>query len=423
VEPAALRTLVLIVAIATLSPVLADSVKRFLRLPAVVIEIVLGIVIGHQVLDWVHESEALHFLAEFGLVLLIFLAGFEIEPERVRGKPTSLALVAWVSSLVLGIGLATLLHALDITSGIRFVAIALTTTAIGALLPILGDAGVLPTRFGAFVLASGAMGEFGPIIAISLALATDDPGRTAVVLVAFGAVAVLAAWLASRPARPRIVRLIGQTLHSSGQLGVRIAMLICMLLVWFAASSGLDVLLGAFAAGVVVRLFLTRHAAEDEPEPTTTAGARAAAVHRPDHLVEVQHRIEAIGFGFFIPLFFVVSGTHFDIAALGHPGTLLKVPMFLLLFVVVRGLPAWWYRHELDRPSVIALGLLHSAALPLVVVITTIGTDTGRMRPDNAAAMVGAGLVSVVVLPLVGLGFLRRSASPASVSAVVTEPA
>ena len=401
-ESDALRTLVLIVSIAVLSPFISDLAKRWTRIPGVVIEIALGMVIGPHVLGWAHLDEVIDVLAEMGLVFLIFLAGFEIDPDEVKGRPVRLAVQGWMVSLALGIVVAVALHALDVTSGIRFVAIALTTTAIGTLLPILGDAGVLQTKLGANVLASGAMGELGPIVAISVALTSDTPGRTTVVLLVFVAIALLVGWLATRDARPRTVALIARTLHSSGQLGVRICVLLCLLLVWTAAEFGLDVLLGAFAAGMVARLFLVQHSSVADAE-----AAGHASVF--DHREEVQHRIEALGFGFFIPLFFVVSGVRLDLDALFAPIELVKVPLFLVLFLVVRGLPALLYRDDLPRHDVQALALLQAAALPLLVVITTIGVETGNMRSDNAAGLVGAGLVSVVVFPLVAMALRGRA--------------
>ncbi len=399
-ETEALRALVLIIGIAVLSPFISDVVKRWTRLPSVVVEIGLGILIGPYVLGLVELDDVISFLAELGLVFLIFLAGFEVDPNRVKGRPVKLAVGGWMISLVVAIVAATLLYALDITSAIRFVAICLTTTAIGTLLPILGDAGVLPTRLGTNILASGAMGEIGPIVAISLALTTDNPGRTTAVLVAFGGIAALVAWLATRPARPRTIMLIERTLHSSGQLGVRISILLCLLLVWTADEFGLDILLGAFVAGMVARLFLVGHTGQD-----------AADESMHDFRIEVQHGIEALGFGFFIPLFFVVSGVRFDLDALLDPIELLKVPMFLGLMLLARGLPALLHRRDLARHDVAALALLQSAGLPLIVVITSVGVSTGQMRPDNAAGLVGAGLLSVVIFPIIALSIHSKGAS------------
>ena len=424
----ALRTLVLIVAIAVLSPFLSDLVSRWTRIPGVVFEIGLGMLIGPYVLGWAHLDEVIEVLAEMGLVFLIFLAGFEIDPDQVKGRPVKLAVQGWLVSLVLGIAVAFALHGLDITSGVRFVAIALTTTAIGTLLPILGDAGVLRTRLGTNFLASGAMGELGPIVAISIALTSDTPGRTTLILAVFVLIALAVGWVATREARPRTVTLVARTLHSSGQLGVRICVLLCLLMVWSAAELGLDVLLGAFAAGMVARLFLVQHSAtpdadtDDAVALVASTDADGSGGHRSvfDHREEVQHRIEALGFGFFIPLFFVVSGVRFDLDALFDPAELIKVPMFMALFLLVRGLPALLYRRDLPRHELIALGLLQASALPLLVVITDIGMSTGQMRSDNAAGLVGAGLLSVVLFPIVAMA-IRSRAEAAAVPA--TSPA
>jgi Kef-type K+ transport system membrane component KefB len=407
VDPKVLQTLVLVVSIAALSPFISDFSKRWLRLPGVVVEIILGIVIGPQVLGLAELNEIITVLAELGLVFLIFLAGFEIDLQKVRGRPVKLALSGWLVSLVLGTAVAVALYSLGVTVSIRYVAIALTTTAIGTLLPILGDAGILPTRFGTYVLAGGAMGELGPIVAISIALTSDKPGRTALITAAFGAMAVGAALLASRPARPQAIRLITSTLHSSAQLGVRLAVLLCVLLVWIASRFDLDVLLGAFAAGMIARIFLVSQSEESNGDAPTI-----------DHRHEVQTRLDSLGFGFFIPLFFVISGVKFDLGALGHLGTLAKVPMFLALFLVVRGLPALLYRHDLPKQSVKALGVLQSAGLPLLVVITGLGVESGQMRSDNAAALVGAGLLSVIVFPIVGLAFQAKAPAEADTKTV-----
>ena len=203
--------------------------------------------------------------------------------------------------------IATGLHTLDITVGVRFVAIALTTTAIGTLLPILGDAGVFPTRLGANILASGSVGEIEPIIAISLALTTDDPGRTTAILIVFMVIAGVVGWLATRPAKPRTIELITRTLHSSGQLGVRICVMLCLILVWTASESG------STCCSVPSRRGWSP-VCSSSVIPRTGRPRRRRASNR-----QVQHRLEALSFGFFIPLFFVVSGVRFDLDALLDP--------------------------------------------------------------------------------------------------------
>ena len=162
--------------------------------------------------------------------------------------------------------------------------------------------------------------------------------------------------------------------------------LVLVALVWLASALGLDVLLGAFAAGMVARYLV-----------------RAAHGHDDVHVVE--SKLEGIGFGFVIPLFFVVTGMKYDLHALtSSPSAMLRVPLFLALFLVVRGAPILLtYRTTLDARSTRALAIMTSAALPLVVVITDIGLATNRMRPGNAAALVGAAMLSVLIFPIVGL--------------------
>ncbi len=400
-EPEALRTLVLIVSIATLSPFLSDIAKRWTRIPGVVIEIGLGIVIGPYVLGWAEVDLVIDFLAELGLVFLIFLAGFEIDPKVVKGRPIKLAVIGWLISLGARHRDRHRPAPLDITAGIRFVAIALTTTAIGTLLPILGDAGVLPTKLGANILASGSVGEIGTDHR-HLARAHQRRSRPHdAILIVFIIIAGVVGWLATRPAKPRTIELITRTLHSSGQLGVRICVMLCLILVWTASEFGLDVLLGAFAAGMVARSVPHRSLAG-------TGRSRRRRVVEPPGAAP----LEALSFGFFIPLFFVVSGVRFDLDALLDPVELVKVPMFLCLFIVVRGLPALLYRRDLVPRDMVALGLLQAAALPLLVVITTIGVENGQMRSDNAAGLVGAGLLSVVILPILALAIRPPDSSP-----------
>lgn len=268
------------------------------------------------------------------------------------------------------------------------VGLALTTTALGTILPILRDSGHASTPFGLRVLAIGAVGEFGPILAIAFALSGDRPAHTTVVLVLFAIAGVLAAWVAQRPRHPRIARLVTATLGTSAQLGVRICVFVVIGMFALAEFLGLDPILGAFTAGIVVHLFL---AAGSEYEAEA-----------------VLSRLEGIGFCFFIPLFFVVSGVQFDLdALLSSTRALLLMPVFLVLFLFVRALPTWLlHRRELAERQPVALGLFAATALPLVVVITSIGVDEGALMPATAASLVGAAMISVLILPVLGLRLL-----------------
>ena len=382
-----LAALALIAAVAVVAPVLADLLRRF-RIPGVVIEIGLGILIGPQVLKWAHTDDVVDAFAALGLSFLMFLAGYEIDLVRIRGRPLSKAMTGFAVSLALAGAFSFVMVSTGFALNTLVIGLALTTTALGTLLPMVRDADILNTPFGSHVLAIGTVGEFGPIVMIALLLTGDNPLGSAVLLVVFIVVAVAAALLATRPQPPRFVRLMQANLHSSSQLPVRVSVLLIVVLVWIASALGLDVLLGAFASGVVVRLL--------------SAG--------PDGEV-VREKLDAIGFGFLVPIFFIVSGMNFDLHALtSSPSTLLRLPLFLLMFLVVRGVPALvFYRRQLDWAQRLPLAMFSATALPLVVVITGIGVDTGRMRPSNAAALVGAGMLSVLIYPLIGFALLRRA--------------
>ena len=382
-----IQSLALIAVAAVLAPLLAELLRK-LRIPSVVIEIALGIIIGQQVLGWAQVSDLVEGLSELGLAFLMFLAGFEIDLQRIKGHPLVQACVGWLLSLAIAFGIAVFLVSSGFALNSLVIGLVLTTTALGTLLPMLRDADILTTRFGAFMLAIGTVGEFGPIVAIALLLSSDSPLGTGALLVVFVAVAVAAALMAIRPQPPKVVALLRRNLHSSSQLPVRISVLLIILLVWLASSLGLDVLLGAFAAGVVVRLLS----------------------HGEDGEV-VRVKLEAIGFGFLVPIFFIVSGMQFDLdALLDSPRTILRLPLFLALFLVVRGIPALLlYRRDLPRDQLVPLALFSATGLPLIVVITGIGVDSGRMLPENAAALVGAGMLSVLIFPLLGFSRLRRA--------------
>ena len=282
-------------------------------------------------------------LSDLGLTFLIFLAGYELDLEKIRGRPLRLATSGWGVSLVIGLGAAFALVSAGLARDTVVVGLALTTTALGTLVPMLRDAGVMDTRFGAFIAAIGTVGEFGPIVAVALLLTKKEPLLTSLLLVAFIAVAVITVLVAARAQPPRLVSLLNRHLESSAQLPVRVSLLFIVLLVLLAETLGLDVLLGAFAAGIVVRLF----SASGESEA-------------------IRAKLEAIGFGFLIPIFFVVSGIQFDLHVfIHHPISLWRVPVFLALMLVARGVPVYLlYRGVLSPHGATAHGpvLRHRAA-------------------------------------------------------------
>jgi Kef-type K+ transport system membrane component KefB len=383
---ATLATMALILVVAVVSPVVSD-VLGGLRVSSPAIEIVGGVLIGPGVFDVAHLSSGVLAVSTIGLAFLMFLAGFEIEFAAIRGRPLRLAAVGWAVSAALGVlfGVAAQLSGGAISWTVT--ALALATTALALLMPMWRDASILDTGFGILGVASGTLGEFAPIVAMSLILTDTSAARTTVVLVAFSAIAVGAAVLASRSTPVRFLASLQRHTHSSGQLPVRVTALILVSLLLLASAFGVDVLLGAFAAGIVVRL-----------------GSTGVDVE------VLSQKFDAIGYGLLVPVFFVVSGMRLDVTALyRHPVELIRVPLFLVGFVVVRGVPVWLlYRKALPRGQRLPFALFSATTLPLVVVIIELGLQAGLVEPATAAALEAAAVLSVLLFPSAGFRLLDR---------------
>jgi Kef-type K+ transport system membrane component KefB len=395
VTSSSVATLVLIALAAVLAPILSELTGP-VAIPEIVIQIGLGILMGPYVLDIAHMSTIVTGLSDLGLTFLIFLAGYELDLQRIRGRPLQLATVGWAISLAIGLGAAFALVSTGLARNTVVVGLALTTTALGTLVPMLRDAHVMDTRFGSYISAIGTVGEFGPIVAVALLLTNKDPLITSLLLAAFMALSVATVLLAARAQPPRIVALLSRHLESSAQLPVRVALLFIVVLVLLAETLGLDVLLGAFAAGIVVRLF--------------SAGGEIAAV---------RGKLEAIGFGFLIPIFFVVSGIQFDLHVfVQDPSSLWRVGLFLVLMLVARGIPVFLiYLKVLTARERVPMALLSATGLPLVVVITSIALAEGKMLAVNAASLVAAGMLSVLLFPAIGLWRMRAAGLAVSITA------
>jgi Kef-type K+ transport system membrane component KefB len=329
------------------------------------------------------------------LAFLFFLAGFEIDLEQIRGRPLNLGVVGWLLSLVLAFVLAGTLHLVGITQSPLYVALAVATTAVGTLLPMLHDAGEIDTAFGRYVLAAGAIGEFGPIVLIALLLDQQrKPVISGLVLNGFVVLVVAGVLVVRRWQPARVHRLVKETMHSSAQLAIRLSIVILALFVFAAVQFGLEFLLGAFAAGVVIAQSITVWGDADQEDVDSIRG-----------------KYEALGFGFLIPIFFVVSGTTFDLEALlAHGESLLLVPLFLLVFLAVRGIPAILLCKRDLATARGPLALLCATELPLVIAITDLALANHSMTELVATCLVGAAMLSVLLFPLVALTWKQRLA-------------
>jgi Kef-type K+ transport system membrane component KefB len=372
------------------------------RLPAPVLELVAGIVVGPAVLGWAHDDTAVSVLALVGLAFLLLLSGLEIDFDRLRGALLRVALAAFAVSFALALGVGLVLDAAGLVGSPLLIAIVLSATSLGVVIPVLKDSGRAESAFGQLTIAGASIADVLSVVLLSLFFSGHSSGVGAkiVLLVAFVALAAAVAFavLGAEHSR-RLSAVLLRLQDTTAQIRVRGAFLLLVLLVALAERFGLEAILGAFMAGAVLKLV-------DRDEMTTHP--------------EFRHKLEAVGFGVFVPFFFVTSGIRFDLDALLHDGSALaRVPIFLAALVLVRGLPALLYRRLLPARETVAAGLLQATSLSFLVVSAQIGTELGLISAATGAALVAAGLLSVVLFPLTALTVLGReetataAASPA----------
>jgi Kef-type K+ transport system membrane component KefB len=382
--------LLIVAAVAFLAPFLLGLLPG-LRLPAVVIEIVAGIVVGPSVLGWVEVDQTIAVVSTLGLAFLLFLAGLEIDFARLRGPVLRLAALGFGISFVLALVVAGGLKAAGLVDAPLLVAITLVATSLGVLIPVLKDAGQSGSTLGQVVIAAGSIADFGAIILLSIFF-TGEGGTGSTLLLIGSLLALAAAVLLVVRGAERSSRISADLLRlqdTTAQIRVRGAM---VLLVGFAAIAealGLEAILGAFAAGAILTLL------DADREMTHP---------------QFRLKLEAIGFGFFIPAFFVTTGVRYDLGALlASASTVLMVPLFLAALLLVRGLPALLYRRLLGTRQAAIAGLLQATSLPFIVAATAIGLDLGVVDAATSAALIAAGLLSVVIFPVAGVTLMRMA--------------
>ena len=380
--------LLVVSAVAVLAPLTVGFAPR-LRIPAVVLEIIGGIIIGPSGLGWVHVDLPVAILALFGLAFLLFLAGLEIDVHRLRGRLLRFAVLGYLVTLVLAYGAGRSFTALGWVSQPLLLTIALSSTALGLVVPVLKDAGQLHSEVGQTALAAASVADFAAVVLLSLFFSSSggSTGAKVVVLGAFAALVAVTGLVVSGAARSmRLGRVLVRLQDTTAEIRVRFAILLLVAFTVLAQRFGLESILGAFLAGAIVGLV-----------------DRDSASH-PNFRI----KLEAIGYGFLVPVFFVSSGVRLDLTGLLHsPSALVRVPVFLLALLVVRGLPALLGLRANGPRSTLALGLLQATSLPFIVAATQIGVMLGKITPLTAAALVCAGLLSVLIFPLLALTMLR----------------
>jgi Kef-type K+ transport system membrane component KefB len=385
-------TNLLVVSVAAFAAPFLLGLVPSVRLPSVVLEIVAGIVLGPSVLGLAEDDQAVSVVALLGLTFVLFLAGLEIDLRKLRGPVARVSALGFVLSFGLAVVVALGLSGAGLVDTPLLVAVILCSTSLGVLVPVLKDAGQIATTFGQLIIAAASIADFGAIILLTI-LFSGEGGTGATLLLlgslfALAVVVLLAITGAERSARIRADLLRLQ--DTTAQIRVRAALALFVGFAAVAEQLGLEAILGAFVAGAVISL----------------TDADQVMTH-PDF----RRKLEAIGFGFFIPVFFVTSGVRFDLPALTESASnLAMVPVFVLALLVVRGVPAVLYRRVLGAPRAAIAGIMQATSLPFIVAATGIGMELDLLDAATGAALVGAGLLSVLLFPLAGLVLLRRTA-------------
>jgi Kef-type K+ transport system membrane component KefB len=369
------------------------------RLPAIVFELVLGILLGPAVLGWVSVDEPVAVMSLIGLAVLLFLAGIEIEFDKLRGKVLKATLLGFVLSFGIAVVLGLILKQAGLVKQPIFLAVLLCATSLGVLVPVLKDAGQINSTFGQLVIAAGSIADFGAVILLSLLFSRESGSTTTKVILLVGlfvmaALIGLAVAGVQHSARVRMV--LARLQDTTAQIRVRAAFLLLIGFVALAGKLGLEVILGAFIAGAIVSLI------DRDREMTHPLFRR---------------KLEAVGFGVFIPIFFVTSGVKYDLDALTSSGsTLARVPIFLAALLIARGLPALLYARLIPRRQMVIAGLMQGTSLPFIVAGTAIGQELGLISAGSSAALIAAGLLSVLIFPALSLALLRGGTMQASTS-------
>jgi Kef-type K+ transport system membrane component KefB len=386
--------------IAVGAPILVAALR--LKIPAPVIEIVAGIIVGPSVCKWVKIDAPISVLALVGVAFLLFLAGLEIDLDRLRGRVLRVALLGYVLTLTLGVLVGLGAHAAGLVKSPFLLAVALSATSLGLVIPVLKDAGQAETPIGRYTIAGATVADFAAVVLLSLAFSQSNggPGSKLFMFGAFLVVVLVVAMTLGRAGRAmRVDALITRLQDTTAEIRVRIAVAMLIGFVALAERVGLETILGAFLAGAVLNL------------------VDRDTMSHPHFRV----KLDAVGYGFVIPVFFVASGVALDLKGVFSSASgIIRIPVFLVALLLVRGAPAFLYRAETGTRGAVAVGLLQATSLPFIVTATTIGVSISALSAVTGAALVCAGLLSVVIFPALALAILRHGDRAVANTSTVT---
>ncbi|RDH76681.1 cation:proton antiporter [Mycolicibacterium moriokaense] len=378
--------LVIVLAVAAAIPLLLGVTG--LPLPGPLVEIVAGVAIGPSVLGWVIPDRTIDVLAVLGLSFLLFLAGFEVNVRQFRGRVGRQVLTGLAASAMLAAAAGAVFAALSMR-GAALVAIALLATSLGLIVPVLADSGALHRPAGMLAVAGASAGEVAAVVALSLGVGGSDmapAGRLLLLGLLLVMLIVVAAVIVGAEHVARFAALVNRLADTTAQIRIRLTVLLVAGFALAAEVLGFEAILGAFLAGVLVRTI--------DPDPERS---------HPHYPV----KLDAVGFGLLIPVFFIASGITLDVrGVVGNPAVLAVVPLLVAALLIVRGLPALVFRDQLSAKETVGVGLLQATSLPFLLTIGQIGVAMQLLDRSTAAALVAAGIVSVLVFPTAALRLL-----------------
>ena len=361
-----------------------------LRIPSVVLELVAGIVLGPALLGWIHVDAPVAIMSSLGVAFLLFLAGMELDLENLKGEPLKLGALAFLGSVAIGLLLCLPLGAADVILSPLLISIALASTSVGIVIPVLRDTGVLPTKAGRFTVAGASVAEFGTIAMLAVFFSTEAPPAVEAILVVVICVLAVGVLIGlSRFANHPRAKAVNLRLDdTSSQVRVRLAVLLLLAAAVVAGAFGFEIILGTFMAGAVLAIVVRTSDWPDEEG--------------------FRRKVEGMGFGFFVPVFFVTSGLNFEVEGLFTLPEIARIVMFVAFLLVVHMVPVLLYRKHLSKREVSAAGLLQATNLSFIVVVVNLGLSTGEMRPITGSSLIAAGLISALVFPALAQKILSK---------------
>ncbi|MDO4910554.1 MAG: cation:proton antiporter [Corynebacterium sp.] len=394
---------VMVICIASLLSPLLSYVTRW-RVPGVVFMLILGVIIGPEVLGWAHTGTSVGLLRELGMGMLFLLAGWEIDPDTLRGRQSKAAIVTWACSMIVGIGGSLIVfQGINVMTAV-VLGVAVSSTALGTLLPIVKGAGLMEHPIGRGVMVHGAIGELAPIFTMALVLSTRATWLTLVILLLFFVAALVIALVPKtlKFVAPWISRAVRDGASHTSQTIMRAVFVLLTVLMAMASIFELDVVLGAFAAGIILRALVPQLARRT-----------------------VEARLDVLGYSLLIPVFFITSGMAIHVEAV------ISKPLILIIAVIgigiARGLPIFLAERTGRTDSGVVglrdqvqLSLYSATGLPIIVAVTELAVQRELIDESSAALLVSAGACTVLIFPL--LAFWAGKVLPAPAVDKSNEP-